>query len=327
MSRPGAELFFGRSAQPGWFVDMDPPEHTLFRRLLAGRFTEQRMEALRPRVEQIVCERLDALAAAGPPADLVQHLAIPIPSLVICELLGVPDTERARFQRDSAMLLSLRATAEEGAAALRSLTELIRELVTYRRSHHRDDLLGDLAARTELSDEQLAGAGVLLLTAGHDSVAGMLGLGVYALLTHPRQLAALRAGAAGIENTVEELLRYLTVFHFGLPRTARENLELGGRQIRAGEAVTLVLSTANRDPHYFEDPDQLDIARAASRHLALGHGIHKCLGQHLARLEMRIAYAELFRRFPQLELAVDPHELSFAGDSGRYALAGLPVRW
>lgn len=325
--RPGAEPFIGEPALPGWFVDMDPPEHTRYRRLLAGQFTLRRLTRLQPEVDRIVAGRLDALAAAGPPADLVELFALPIPSLMICELLGVPYADRESFQRDSNALFSLKVTAREGAEAMDRLTGYLLELVRRKRARPRDDLLSGLILSGGLGDAQIAGAGVLLLTAGHETVASMLGLGTYALLSHPAQKERLTAGAVQADVAVEELLRYLTIFQFGVPRSPLEDVELAGRTIRKGESVTVCLPAANRDPHRFELPDELDLGRAARGHLAFGYGVHQCIGQNLARMELRTALPALLRRFPELEPAVPAHEIPLSNDAGFYGVHRLPVRW
>jgi cytochrome P450 len=313
--REGAGPFIGQPAQPGWFVDMDPPEHTRFRRLLSGYFSSSRIAGMRDRVTDIVDRCIADLRRLEPPADLVQSFAVPIPALVIGDLLGVPEPARADFLRNSATLFSLDVTAEQAMSAMAELNELLLGLVRQRRRDRAGDLLSALI-RSDLSDIELAGTGVLLLTAGHDSIANMLGLGTFALLCQPDQLALLRSGRCSMDNAVEELVRYLTVFQFGLPRTALVDVELAGRLIRAGECVTLSLPSANRDP-----------TRSTKGHLAFGHGIHKCIGMHLARLEMQVAFAALFTAFPKLELAVAADAIEMSINSGRYGVRALPVTW
>ncbi|MCX5195630.1 cytochrome P450 [Streptomyces sp. NBC_00249] len=327
VARPGTDPFYGSPALPGWLVDMDAPHHTRLRRHLMGWFTARRTRALTPRVERIVDERLEAMAALGGRADLVECFALPVPSLVICELLGVPYGERAGFQRNSATLFKLDATAEQAATAMAELDAFLADLAGHRRRSPGDDLLSALAVGGELSTAEIAGVGALLLSAGHETTAGSLGLGALALLTHPDQLDRLRADPSLAANAVEELLRYLTIFHFGVPRSPLEDVTLAGHDLRAGESVTVSLSAANRDPARFEDPDRLDITRPTSGHLAFGHGAHQCIGQHLARTEMRIAFPALFARFPGLRLAVPPAQVPLGEDMGFYGVHGLPVAW
>lgn len=325
--RPGADPFIGQPALPGWFVDMDAPEHTRYRRLLAGHFAVRKMNELRPRIEQIIRERLDAMERLGPPVDLVREFTLPVPSLVICELLGVPYDDRDEFQRNSAILFELDASAEDGAEAMRALTEYLLELIGRKRLAPTDDLLSGLVANRELTDIEIAGAGVLLLTAGHETVASMLGLGAFVLLCDAPRLAALRARPSTIDTAVEELLRYLTIFQFGVPRTPLEDVELDGQVIKAGESVTISLPAANRDPARFEQPDALDLTRTPKGHLAFGYGVHQCIGQHLARVQLRLGYLALFDRFPTLRLAAAPAEIPLGSDMAFYCVHKLPVAW
>ncbi len=314
-------------ARPGWFVRMDPPDHTRYRRLLTGQFTVRRMNQLTPRIVTIAEEHLDAMERQGPPADLVQAYALPIPSLVICELLGVPYAERERFQRQTATMISLGATKEQVMAALGDLGQFLYKLVLAKRAAPTDDLLGGLAASGELTDEELTGIAMLLLIAGHETTANMLALGVYALLRNPDQLAALRGDPALVDGAVEELLRYLSIIHTGLTRTALEDVTIEDEPIAAGETVVVAVAEANRDPASFAAPDTLDIGRSATGHLAFGHGIHQCLGQQLARIEMRVGYTALLKRFPGLRLAVTPEDVSMRSDMAVYGVHRLPVAW
>ncbi|GAA4198138.1 cytochrome P450 [Microbispora amethystogenes] len=312
---------------PGFFLQMDPPDHTRYRRLLTGQFTVRRMKQLEPRIHDITQSRLDAMEREGAPADLVRSFALPIPSLVICEMLGVPYEDREKFQHDSSVILDLEASTDEIRTAMYDLLAYLSELVAAKRKDPGDDMLSGLAASEELTDAEIAGMGLLLLIAGHETTANMLGLGTFALLTNPRQLAVVRDDPDAVENAVEELLRYLSILHIGPTRTALEDVEIGGTLIRAGETVTLSLGAANRDPERFEGGDTLDVTRSAQGHLSFGHGIHQCLGQQLARVEMRIAYPALLRRFPGLRLAVPPEEVPMRATSAVYGVRRLPVLW
>ncbi|MFG1874665.1 cytochrome P450 [Sphaerisporangium sp. NPDC049003] len=313
--------------RPGFFLREDPPEHTRFRRLLTGQFTVRRMKQLEPRIEKITSDQLDAMEKAGSPADLVELFALPIPSLVICELLGVPYSDHHRFQRDSARLLSLKSTPEQVSEAMDGLMDYLHDLVVSKRAQPDDALLSGLVATGELNDEEITGVAVLLLIAGHETTANMLALGTYTLLNNPDQLAALRGDPSLAESAVEELLRFLTIVHIGPMRTALEDVQVEGQTIKAGEAVTLSLGAANRDPGRFETPDKLDITRQATGHVSFGHGIHQCLGQQLARIEMRIGYPALLRRFPDLRLAIPSEEVSMRSDMAIYGVHRLPVAW
>jgi cytochrome P450 len=311
-------------APPGHLHAMDPPEHTRYRRLLTGKFTVRRMELLTARIEQITAEQLDAIAKQGPPADLVQAYAYPIPALTICELLGVPRGDHELFQREARMMNALDATPEDVYAAFTAMDKYVRDLVAAKRARPTDDLLSDLTT-TDLTDEELAGIGTVLLGAGLDTTANMLALGVFALLCHADQLAALRGDPGTADGAVEELLRYLTAVHTNA-KTALEDVKLDGHVVKAGDTVTISLHAANRDPERFADPDTLDLGRRAVGHVAFGHGIHQCLGQQLARVEMRVAYPALLSRFPTLRLAVPPEEV-LVHTSAIYSAQKLPVTW
>lgn len=326
--RPGADPFIGQPALPGWFVDLDPPEHTRIRRTLAGRFTLRRIAELSGLVERVTADQLDQfLSRADSPSDLVAGFALPIPSRVISELLGVPYGDAAMFQRLSAVLFDLDASAELARSAMQERTDYLVSLVGPQRSAPDGSLLGTMASTSDLSDIEIAGAGVLLLTAGHETVASMLGLSAFTLLTNPGLLASVRSGDTTWADTVEELLRYLTIFQFGVPRSPLEDVELAGEVLRPGETVTVSLPGANRDAAQFDRPGELRPAAHRRSHLAFGFGPHQCIGQHLARLELRVALDTLFRRAPQLSLAADPADLHFHDDVGFYAVHHLPVRW
>jgi cytochrome P450 len=314
-------------AGPGNFIRMDPPEQTRYRRLLMSQFTARRLKQLEPRIAEIVDGRLDAMAGSGTRADLLQVFALPIPSQVICEVLGVPYADREQFQRDVATLLNMTSSVEAIVAAHRSADRFVEELVLDKRAQPADDLLSSLAALPELTVQELKSMAFLLFSAGYETTANMLALGTYALLTEQDQLAALKADSTLVDGAVEELLRYLTIIHIGPVRTALEDVEIDGVTIRKGESVTLSLSAANRDPAKFPEPDRFDIKRSASGHLAFGHGAHQCLGAQLARMEMRIAYTRLFQRFPDLRLAVPADEVEVAADMTIYGVHRLPVRW
>ncbi|PXY28977.1 cytochrome [Prauserella coralliicola] len=319
---PEQEIPDGFTAPLGDLTGIDPPEHTRYRKLLAGRFTVRRMRLLTARVEEVTARQLDVLAEHGPPADLVTMFAQPVPALLICELLGVPYADHELFQRHTATLVSMDSSAEEKGAAINDLYGYLHELVIAKRATPTDDVLSDLT-RSDLTDGELAGIGAFLLGAGLDTTASMLALGTFALLCEPAQFAALRDDP---ERAVEELLRYLTVGHTGV-RAALEDVELAGETIRAGESVTLALQAADRDPSRFPDPDVLDVRRQASGHLAFGHGAHQCLGQQLARVELRVAFPALAERFPTLRLAVDPAEVPMRGNANIHGVHRLPVTW
>jgi cytochrome P450 len=318
-------------SRAGSFISMDPPEHTRYRKLLTGQFTVRRMRQLAPRIEEIVTEHLDAMLAAGTSADLVTAFALPFPSLVICELLGVRYSDRAEFQRRTSTMLRLDTSFEELLRVRDEMREFMLSLVTEKRECPSDDLLSGLihdnGAHTALTDDELVNIATLLLVAGHETTANMLGLGTFALLEHPEQLEALRADPSLIDNAVEELLRHLSIVHLGIFRVTTEGVELGGQQIPAGQTVLVSLPLANRDPEHWVSPAALDVSRGRSPHLAFGHGVHQCLGQQLARVEMTIGFTHLVKRLPNLRLAVPAAEVPLRGDMAIYGVHALPVAW
>ncbi|HEY2699763.1 MAG TPA: cytochrome P450 [Pseudonocardiaceae bacterium] len=311
---------------PGLFIAMDPPDHTRLRRKLIGAFTVKRMKALEEQIVGIVEGQLDELARLAPPVDLVKEFALPVPSLVICELLGVPYTDRETFQANSAQFLVKDQTLEAKMAALVALNTYLGELVTGKRANPGEDILSDLARDEDLSIEELIGIAFLLLLAGHETTANMLGLGTFALLEHPGQLAELRANPDLMPDVVEELMRYLSVVDI-LFRYAVEDVELDGETIPEGSTVVVSMLAANHDPKRFDNPDTLDVHRKARGHLSFGHGVHQCLGQQLARIEMRAGFDGLLRRFPSLELAVPADEVKLRTDMNIYGVHALPVTW
>jgi cytochrome P450 len=317
--------------RPGQFIGMDPPEHTRYRRLLTGRFTVRRMNALAPRVEQIVADHLDAMREMPRPVDLVQAFALPVPSMVICELLGVPYSDRALFQRRTRALLSMTTDGPTMVRVRDEMDDYMLTLVHAKRERPEDDLLSGLAGRQDehggLTDEELVNIGNLLLVAGHETTANMLALGTLALLSHPEQLTALRTDPSLLDQAVEELLRYLSIVQFGLVRTATEDLDVHGRSVSAGTPIVASLASANRDPRQFPDADVLDVTRRYSPHLAFGHGVHQCLGQQLARVEMRVGFRALLERFPSLRLAVPLAEVHMREEMFIYGVHDLPVTW
>ncbi|KAB8189173.1 cytochrome P450 [Nonomuraea phyllanthi] len=313
-------------APPGEFLLMDEPRHSRYRKPLVGKFTVRRMRLLTERVEQITTEHLDAMEKAGPTADLVTAFAKPIPAIVICELLGVPYEDRGRFQENIDTFMSGEVGDEELIAAYTSVQQYLAELVAAKRANPTDDVLSDLTD-SDLTDEELKGMALILLSAGFDTTANMLALGTFALLQHPEQLAALRADPTLTDPAVEELLRYLSVAKT-FQRVALEDVELNGHTIEAGTTVLLSLNTANRDPERFPDPHTLDLHRQDGGHLAFSHGIHQCLGQQLARVEMRVAFPALLNRFPTLRLAVPAEEVALRPEiADIYGIKSLPVTW
>ncbi len=311
-------------------IGLDAPRHSTHRRMLITEFTVKRIQALRPRIQEIADGCVTDLLAGARPADLVSVLSLPVPSMVICELLGVPYADRDFFQDRTRALLSRNTSAQDRSAALRALRDYLDELVTAKEREPGDDLLGRLIVRDRESEvfshELLVGLAALLLLAGHETTANMISLGTAGLLRNPRQLAELRADPALVGQTVEELLRYFSIVDF-LPRVALADIEVDGVTVRAGEGVVLSVGGANRDGAVFEQADELDVQRGGRHHVAFGYGIHQCLGQNLARMELEIVFTTLFTRVPGLRLAAPVDELPFKDDANIYGLYQLPVTW
>jgi cytochrome P450 len=326
---PGVSAEEQASARAGNLLGLDPPEHQRLRRMLTPEFTIRRMKRLEPRIAEIVDQQLDAMETAGPPVDLVENFALPIPSLVICELLGVPYDDREHFQRRSARQLDLSIPIPERVELQREGRRYMAGLVAAARRSPGEDMLGMLVREhaDELTDDELIGVAGLLLLAGHETTSNMLGLGTLALLRHPEQLAAVRDDPDAVAPAVEELLRWLSIVHSAIPRITTTDVEVAGVPIPAGQLVFVSLPSGNRDPDFIDSPEVLDIRRGAIGHLAFGHGVHHCLGAPLARMEMRIAFPALLRRFPTLALAEDFDDVQFRSFHFIYGLRSLEVTW
>ncbi|MFC4944219.1 cytochrome P450 [Pseudonocardia sp. GCM10023141] len=330
MGRPGFPLTRPGVPPPpyGFFQGHDDPVHTTFRKALTREFTMRRIEAMREPTVRITDRLLTAMISQGGPADFVTALALPLPSLVICELLGVPYADHDFFQQHSSVLVDFRSTGAEIVAARAALGDYLERLVDVRRREPRGDLLSTLGEHVEAGTFSLRDAadlGAFLLFAGHETTANMIGLSVLALLAHPDQIGRIHDPAAA-PTAVEELLRYLTIVQSGLRRIAVEDITVGGELIRAGDGVIISLNAANRDGDAFADPDRLDLQRAdARRHVAFGYGVHQCLGQPLARLELTIVLPAVFRRLPGL--AVDLSEVVFKDTAFAYGPRAMPVTW
>ncbi|MFB7183002.1 cytochrome P450 [Streptomyces sp. NPDC056257] len=317
-------------------LDADPPHHTRLRGLVAREFTARRIESLRPRVRQITDELLDEMAARPDRrADLIRSFAVPLPMTVICELLGVPGLDRARFRYWSNEIVApLDGVAADGRV-LEQMTAYLFELVAAKAADPGDDLLSALIRTRDedgdrLSPDELIGMAFLLLVAGHETTVNLIGNGVRALLAHPDQLAALRADPDGlIDGAVEEMLRYDGPVQHATHRFARTGVELGGTLIPAGSSVLVALAAADRDPARFARPapDVFDIRRPGPGHLAFGHGIHFCLGAPLARMEGRIAIRALLERFPELAEDPDAGPRDWLPGMLMRGVTRLPLRW
>jgi cytochrome P450 len=314
------------------FIGMDDPEHARLRRMVTAPFTIKRIEAMRPAVQKIVDDLIDTMLAGPNPTDLVEVFALPVPSLVISELLGVPYDDHQFFQDNSKTIISRTAEPEQRHAAQQALNSYLDNLVGERLDNPGDDLLSELAERVkaeELTRMEAARMGALMLLAGHETTANMIALGTLALLEHPDQLALLRESDDPklVASAVEELLRYLNIVHNGRLRAALEDIEIAGQTVRAGEGLIMPNEIGNRDPEAFDNPDQLDIRRNARHHVAFGFGVHQCLGQPLARMELQVVYSTLYRRIPTLALATELDQVSFKHDGMVYGVHELPVTW
>ncbi|MFJ4876545.1 cytochrome P450 [Streptomyces sp. NPDC088745] len=332
-----SELWDPEQASPmsSNMLETDPPQHARLRKLVAREFTVRRVEALRPRVQQITDDLVDSLLAKGSshgPADLIDALAFPLPMTVICELLGVPDLDRDRFRAWSNEVVAPTGT-EASVAAVGEMGAYLVELIEDKRRSPAGDLMSDLIrARDEdgdrLSPDELVGMAFLLLVAGHETTVNLISNGVRALLSHPDQLAALRADFDGLlDGAVEEMLRYEGPVENATFRFTREPLELAGVPVPAGKPVLVSLAAGDRDPARYPDPDRFDIRRAPQGHLAFGHGIHFCVGAPLARLEGRIAIRTLLERCPDLALDPGAGTLDWLPGLLIRGVRELPVRW
>ncbi|WP_030889941.1 cytochrome P450 family protein [Streptomyces sp. NRRL F-5053] len=318
-------------------LNLDPPDHTRLRSLLTKVFTARAVAPLRPRIEAIADELLDAMEAddaaetpggAGEHRDLLADYALPLPIRVICELLGVPFADRDRFTAWSRTMVAAGTPDEIGAASLR-MAGYLGDLVERKRAHPGEDLLTRLVHVSEdgdrLSRNELISTALVLLTGGFETTVNLIGSGTLALLRHPDQLALLRERPELLPGAVEEFLRYETPNNLSSPRYATEPVELGGVTVPEGHFVMVSWLAANRDDR-FAAPDRLDITRPAAGHLAFGHGIHHCVGAPLARLEGEIAFGRLLARFPGLALAAAPENLRWRHSTAMHGLEELPVR-
>jgi cytochrome P450 len=336
-TRPGFpylnEAFRETAAKnPPSFLNMDDPDHARIRRMVTGAFTVKRIEAMRPAVQRMTDDLIDGMLAGPKPVDLVEALTLPLPSLVICELLGVPYEDHDFFQANSKVGLRRDVTAEAVRAAFGEIYQYLSGRIDAKLTDPADDMLSELAARVragDLTHHDATMLGVLLLGAGHETSANMLALGILAFLEHPDQLAVVRDtdDPKVLASAADEMLRYLTVVHNGQRRLALEDLEIGGRSIRAGEGVIMPGATGNWQADVFPDPERLDVRRDARRHMAFGFGIHQCLGQPLARLELQVVYHTVFRRIPTLRRATDLDKIPFKDDGIVYGVYELPVTW
>ncbi|WAC93737.1 cytochrome P450 [Mycobacterium sp. Aquia_213] len=317
---------------PVMFARTDDPEHQRLRRMMTTNFTFRRCESMRPQIQETVDHYLGRMIERGAPADLVIEFALPVPSLVIALLLGVPPEDLALFQRHTTTGLDQRSNDEQKGQAFGAMYAYIEELVERKAREPGDDLISRLVteyvATGQLDNATTAMNAVIMMQAGHETTANMISLGTVALLEHPDVFERLGQtdDAAVIANIVEELMRYLTIVHSQVDRVATEDLTIGGQLIRAGEYVMMNLPAGNWDADYADNPESFNVDRNTRGHLAFGYGVHQCIGANLARVEMQVAFATLARRLPGLKLAVSPDELRFK-EANIYGMKELPVSW
>ena len=330
---PGATpgMTAARAKYPS-FITMDVPEHTYFRRMLTGEFTVKKIEAMKPRIQQVVDERIADILAKGPPSDIVHDLTLALPITMICDLLGVPYSDQEFFHEKADIISDGRTSPEVAAMALQELCDVyIRELIAQKDKNPTDDLLSRMVVNQlrpgHLTTQQLIGISRLLLIAGHDTSANTMSLGLLALLQNPEQKQALIDDPSLINGAVEEILRFVDVTHNGRRRIASDDIEIGGQLIRKGEGIIAHNPAANRDPEVFEHADQFDIRRDARHHIAFGYGVHQCLGQPLARAELHIVIGTLIQRIPSITLAAPVESLEFKETAFVYGVERLPVTW
>ena len=314
-------------------LDVDAPDHTRLRSLVHKAFTPRFVEAMRDRVASLTGELLTAAERKGK-MDLIREYALPLPTTIIAEMLGVPPNERHAFHRWSSAIVSLNFSKWSMLRAIPnvwSFLAYIRKLVRLRRADPRNDLLSALIGAEEagqqLNEDELLAMVFLLLIAGHETTVNLIGNGALALLRHPEQMKMLRNNPALIKSAVEELLRYDSPLETATERYAREDMVIAGQTIPRGALVFAVLASANRDDRQFDRPDVLDIARQDNRHLSFGQGVHYCLGAPLARLEGQVAIGALLERLPGLRLGVAPEWLRWRPGMILRGLEALPVTW
>jgi nocardicin N-oxygenase len=318
--------------RPGNLLSMDPPDHSRIRRVVAKAFTMRGVARLLPEIEAVAAEQFDAMERKGPPADVVEHLAIPIPVKMICGLFDIPYEERYRFRAYSDSFVATTAyTVEQINEARNGLEDYIAELVERRRGEPGEDLVGTLveAMDTErLSVHEAARTGIGILMAGHETSLSMISNALFLLLSEPALWQRLRDDPGLVPSAIEEMLRVIPLRSVGsFPRKATEDVEIGGVLIRAGETVIFQRASADRDERVFDDPETIDLARSPNPHLGFGHGAHHCLGAPLARMELKIALDGLLERFPGLRLAVPPEEVPWKPGLIARCPERLSVEW
>lgn len=311
---------------------MDDPEHAIEKRMVGRDFTVKRIQEMRPAIQAKVDGLIDDMLGKGAPAEIVHDFALPVPTMVICELLGVPYADRAEFAERSYTCLSNEVSIDESTRAGQELFAYIDRLIDIKDKHPDNDLMSRLVVdhlrNGDLTRDHIVDLARLVLIAGHETTANMIALSIAALLHHPEQLHLLKEDPSLTQNAVEELLRYISVAHTGRRRACIADTAIGGQLIRAGEGVIVANSMADSDAAVFDDPRTLNIRRPNARAtMAFGYGIHQCIGQLLSRVELQIVHGTIWRRIPDLKLAMPFEELPFREDTSVYGLKRLPVSW
>lgn len=322
-----------KSEIPQTFIRMDPPQHTEVRRMFTREFTFARINEMKPRIEAVVAMLLDAIEERGAPADFFADFAVPFPTTVTSGFLGIPEADHLFFQERSRTRVALDLGPDAPIEAARQMRARIEAILFARlaASEDRSDLIGrmlaDYVVPGRMTLDEAAATLELFMMAGHETTANMLTLGLLSLLIDPRGLGALAEGENAVRNAVEEMLRFHSIVQYNGLRAALEDAEIGGTPIRKGDGVIALINAANRDPAMFPDPERFDPTRDATGHLAFSYGPHQCLGQGLARMEMRVAFTELARRMPRMRLAVRVDELVFRYGSLVHGVDKLPIAW
>jgi cytochrome P450 len=310
-------------------IAMDPPQHDVYRRYLNPHFSLKAVRRMRTDIEQVVSGFVDAIVEHGPPADLISMLAVPLPSLVICRHLGVPYEDHDFFQDSSGKVML--GSEEESATAGQNLVDYLDKMTQREIDHPTDGLIGTLVRERvqtgEMTHDDLVSIALVLLIAAHETTSSSLALGVITLLEHPGQYARLRADMSLLPKAIEEILRYVSTTDLVATRVAKGDIEIAGHHIKAGEGVLVSGTIANRDDSVHQRPDDFDVTRSDTHHVTFGFGIHQCLGQNLARLELELAFDQLLTRLPDLRLAVDVDELPIRGAGTVQRVLELPVAW
>lgn len=306
----------------------DPPDHTVLRKILMPEFTSRRLAAFLPALEQIVENQLDLLESSGPMVDLVSAFAFSIPFSVICRLLGLPPEDEERFRRLGHDRFDVSGGGAGMFGAMSESRAFLQEAVRRQRKNLGDGIIGAMLRGhgDQFDDETFAGLADGVFTGGYETSASMLSLGILALLRDPEALARIREDDSAVDGIVDELLRYLSVVQIAFPRFAKQDVEVGGQHIRAGDVLICSLARANRDDIFGKAPDRFDPTRRGPSHLAFGYGFHRCIGAELARMQLRVAFRAIARRFPDMTLAVEPQELEFYDLSIVYGVRKLPVQ-